>query len=159
MVKKVLLSFLAIVFIFTSTFSILPGNTNQVQAATCKNPYKGALAKYNPCVTHTKVDYIYVKTNTAGTPIALTAAGVTTTSANKALTSLGLRTIPYVSGLVWASDVLSVGNHYINKYWQKRGIKRFKVTYKWKYQLDPLADGGGIPKSKVISTSVVAEYK
>lgn len=158
MIKKVFLSFVAIIFIFTSTSFILPGNANQVQASTCKNPYTGYLVKYNPCLTHTEINYVYVKKNTAGTPIALTAAGVTTTSANKALTFLGLRTIPYVSGIVWASDALSVGNHYLNQYWQKRGIKRFKVTYKWKYKLDPLADGGGIPKPNVISTSVQAEY-
>ena len=100
-----------------------------------------------------------MKRNTYGTPIALTAAGVTTTAVDKALKAAGARAIPYVGGIVWASDAMAVADHYINKYWRSKGIKRFKVTYKWRYQTDPLADGGGIPKPKVISTSSVAQYK
>ncbi|HAJ4038261.1 hypothetical protein DTX80_18030 [Bacilli bacterium] len=158
MIKKIFLALFAVILIFTTTTSVLPNN-NHVEAATkCTNPYKGSLKKYNPCVTHTTVKYIYVKKNTSGTPIALTAAGVTTTGVNKLLTTLGTKSIPVVGGVVWASDAVSVAQHYINKSWKKKGIKRFKVTYKWKYQLDPLADGGGIPKAKVISTSTVAQY-
>lgn len=159
MLKKILVSFIALLVIFTSFSLVFPENTKTVSAATCKNPYKGYLAKYNPCVTHTTTNYIYVKKNTYGTPIALTAAGVTTTAANKALKKLGLKALPVVGGIVWASDAVAVADHYINKYWSKKGIYRFKVTYTWKYQVDPLKDGGGIPKVKVLKTKVVAEYR
>ncbi|WP_017470798.1 hypothetical protein [Amphibacillus jilinensis] len=163
MIKKVFLALIAVTLIFTSTTSVLSiGDSNRVEAASkkkCENPYTGYLKKYNPCKTHTTVKYINVKKNTAGTPIALTAAGVGTTAVNKILKKLGAKAIPGVGEVVWLSDAVSVAQHYLNKHWRKKGIKRFKVTYKWKYQLNSLSDGGGIPRPKVISTKVVAQYK
>ncbi|MCY8348134.1 hypothetical protein MOC74_22310 [Bacillus haynesii] len=155
---KKILQVLCIASLVFTGFTFIPGH--KAEAATkCVNPYKGYLAKYNPCVTHTQTEYIYVKKNNYATPIALTAAGVTTTSVNKILTSLGARAIPGVGAIVWGSDALTVADYYLNKHWRNKGIKRFKVTYTYKYYIDTLKDGGGFPRKKVLKTVVKAEYK
>lgn len=93
------------------------------------------------------------------TPVHLTAVGATTASINFALEAAGKRAIPYVGTLMWASDALTAANYYIDQYYSYLGVERFKVTYKWKYELDPLTDGGGIPQSKVFETKTVAIYE
>ena len=56
MLKKVCLSLLAVLLILSGTGAYFGGSHEVEAAKKCKNPYKGYLKKYNPCVTHTSVN-------------------------------------------------------------------------------------------------------
>ncbi|WP_100399193.1 hypothetical protein [Bacillus sp. FJAT-44742] len=42
---------------------------------------------------------------------------------------------------------------------QRMNIQEWHVTYSWSYQLDPLADGGGIPRKQVENVQVRAVFQ
>lgn len=167
MIKKLCVSFLTIIFAFSSTSVFFTKNNSSVASAAtkkCVNPYKGYLAKYNPCITHTSTSYIDVKKDKYGTPIQLTAVGVAAALADKKQLKkmtgkLISRVVPYAGQAILISDLVSVLSHYNSKLLLKNGIVKFKVVIKYKYVLNSLKDGGGIPEQKIISKTVTRIYK
>ncbi|MFV8830570.1 hypothetical protein [Alkalihalobacterium sp. APHAB7] len=157
MLKKYFISFVAVALMLTSYNLVFPENVQTV-SASCKNPYSGALAKYNPCVTHKEVGYISARdfASAAGAHY-VAGAGLTHSAINKGLKTIGLRLIPG-SQITWGADALNFAGNQVYLSAKKRNIKGWTVTYQWRYQTDALKDGGGIPKKRVHQISYTAVF-
>lgn len=148
---------------------VIPNSSNSVSAATtttkpisnCKNPYKNSstLSKYNPCVIHTTKSYISITSFAAGAGAHYTAgAGLTHTIVNKGLTALGKKTVPGAM-ISWSLDTTNYVGNQIYLSAKKKNIKGWNTTHTWQYKINPLSDGGGIPKKYVTKVSYTPVYK
>lgn len=156
MSKKITMLLAIVAISFSAT--MIPLQNNEVQAATkCVNPYKGSLEKYNPCITH--VDKSYVKlTRPSSSSYGYVVGAFSTSSLNAVLLKAGYSAIPYAGALMWTASALEVAEGAIYRYRVSKGVKGFYMTYTWKYERNPLSDGGGIPHKKVIKVTANPSY-
>ncbi|WP_100401212.1 hypothetical protein [Bacillus sp. FJAT-44742] len=149
-------SFFLLAAVLIATQFIVSPSTAE---ASCENPYSGALEKYNPCVTHTDSTYVSIERLASTTSDHyISGIGLSHTAINAGLKTIGRATIP---GAVasWSVSAVNWASHEMYLHAQRMNIQGWFVTYSWSYQLDPLADGGGIPRKKVENVQVRAVFQ